>query len=94
MLSTFTRITLSVISLCMLCKSVLADEADSFWHGFHVGGYSSVDARLPRTEAAQLKLNEVSMIVTWDQGTRLKFFSELELENPISYDHHEGVNIR
>ncbi|QDC45108.1 hypothetical protein [Methylophilus medardicus] len=94
MLSTFIRVTLSVISLCVLCKSVMADEVDPFWQGFHVGGYSSIDARLPRTETATLKLNEVSMIVTWDKGTRLKFFSELELENPMVYDHHDGFNTK
>lgn len=93
-LSSLLRVTLSVISLCMLCKSVVAEEDDSFWRGFHVGGYTSIDARLPRTEAAQLNLNEVSMIVTWDQGTRVKFFSELELENPLSYDHHDGVHTK
>ena len=92
MFSTLVRVTLSVISLCMLCKPVMAEEPNSFWQGFHVGGYSSVDLRMPRTETATLKLNEVSMIVTWDQGTRLKFFSELELEDPLSYDHHQGVN--
>lgn len=94
MLSSLLRVTLSVISLCMLCKSAVAEEADAFWNAFHVGGYSSLDVRLPRTETAQLKWNEVSMIVTWDQGGRVKFFSELELEDPLSYDHHQGVNTK
>lgn len=94
MFSTLVRVTLSVISLCMLCKPVMAEEPNSLWQGFHVGGYSSIDLRMPRTETATLKLNEVSMIVTWDQGTRLKFFSELELEDPLSYDHHQGVNTK
>jgi len=87
-------LTLSVISLCMLCKPVVAEEADDFWRGFHLGGYTSMDARLPRTETSQLKLNQVSMILTWDQGTRVKFFGELELEDPLAYDHHQGINTK
>lgn len=94
MLSTLIRVTLSVISLCVLCKPVFAEDQTSFWQGFHVGGYTSTDLRVPRTEAAQLKLNEISLIVTWDQGSRIKFFSELELEDPLSYDHHQGVNTK
>ncbi len=90
MFSTLVRVTLSVISLCMLCKSAMAEEVDAFWNAFHVGGYSSIDMRLPRTESAQLKWNEVSMIVTWDQGGGVKFFSELELKAPLAYDHPRG----
>jgi len=86
------RCVLSVISLCLLCKSLMAEEDASFWQGFRVGGYSSIDLRIPRTETTQLKWNELSMIVTWDQGTRLKFFSELELENPLSYNRHQGLH--
>lgn len=92
--SKLIRGVLSVISLCMLCKSVAAEEAASLWEGFQVGGYSSVDLRVPRTATTQLKLNELSLITTWDQGTRLKFFSELELENPLTYDHHQGLNTK
>ncbi len=88
----FFRVVVSVISLCVLCKPLFAEEHASFWEGFRVGGYSSADLRIPRTEPTQLKLNEISMIVTWDQGTRVKFFSELELENPVSYDHHLGLH--
>lgn len=100
MLSSFSRVVLSirvmlsVISLSMLCKPVVAEDLDAFWNAFHVGGYTSADIRVPRTQSTQFTLNQISMITTWDQGGRVKFFSELELEDPLSYDHHQGVNTK
>lgn len=91
---TFLRpwLLLSVICLPMLCKPLFAEEAADFWQAFRLGGYSSGDIRIPRDESAALTLNEVSMIVTWDRGTRLTFFGELELENPLDYTGERGLN--
>jgi len=83
---------LSVICLSGLCKPLQADEAGDFWQAFQLGGYSSGDLRLPRDETAALTLNEVSMIVTWNRGSRLTFFSELELENPLAFEGGHGLN--
>lgn len=88
-----TKLLRFACGLCMLtCQQGFAESAPDFWQGFRLGGYSSTDLQLPRTESARFKLNELSMILTWDQGTRVKFFSELELENPVSYDHKQGLN--
>lgn len=92
MFTMILRCAVSVISLCLLCKPLQAEEETSFWQGFRVGGYTSIDLRVPRTETSQLKWNELSMIVTWDQQTRVKFFSELELENPLTYNRHQGLH--
>lgn len=83
---------ISVICLRMLCKPLLAEETADFWQAFRIGGYSSADLRIPRDETAALTLNEVSLIVTWNRGSRLTFFSELELENPLAYTEKRGLN--
>lgn len=90
MVTKFLRIAVSLIAV-LVWRHSLADEAPTdFWQGFRLGGYSSVDLRIPRTETTQLRLNEISMILTWDQNTRFKFFGELELEDPIRYQRRPG----
>ena len=88
------RCAVSVISLCLMCKPLLAEEELSFWQGFRLGGYTSVDLHVPRTETTRLNWNELSMIVTWDQNTRVKFFGELDLENVATYTHRQGLDFR
>jgi len=94
MFTILLRCAVSVISLCLLCKPLLAEEDSSFWQGFRVGGYTSVDLRVPRTEPARANWNELSMIVTWDKNTRIKFFGELDLEDVASYTHRQGFDFR
>lgn len=88
------RCAVSVISMCMMCKPLLAEEESSFWEGFRVGGYTSVDLHVPRTESTRLNWNELSMIVTWDKNSRIKFFGELDLENVATYTHKQGLDFR
>lgn len=92
MLSNFMRKTLAFLCLSGVSLSTLAGEADDFWQGFHLGGYSSGDLHVPRTEPTTLKLNEISLIVTWEQNSRFKFFGELELEEPLAYSAKNGVH--
>jgi len=76
----------SVASLLCLCKPVMADSSDSWLDGFNVGGYSSAGLTLERNQEARAALNEVSLLVTWNGDSRLSFFGELELENPLSWN--------
>ena len=76
----------SVASLLCLCKPALADSTDSWLDGFNVGGYSSAGLTLERDQEARAALNEVSLLVTWNGDSRLSFFGELEIENPLSWN--------
>lgn len=67
-----------------------AEGADDFWAGFHFGGYTSVGLEVPRSSSAQLSLNELSLILTWDNETRTKFFGEFELEEPLYWNESQG----
>jgi hypothetical protein len=82
----FVIIFTSLASLMGLCKPVFADNTASWLDGFNVGGYSSAGLTLERDQEARAALNEISLIVTWNNDSRLSFFGELELENPLSWN--------
>lgn len=94
MFTILLRCVAGVISLCISCQPSFAEDESSFWDGFRLGGYTSVDLRIPRTETSKLNWNEFSMIVTWDKGTRVKFFGELDLEDIASYTNRQGLDFR
>lgn len=79
----------SVASLIGLCKPVLADDSPNWIDGFNVGGYASAGLTLPRDDSAHAALNEVSLLVSWNGDSRWHFFSELELEEPLTWNDDE-----
>ena len=94
----FIVIFSSLASLLCLCKPVLANDTSIWADGFNIGGYASAGLTLERNEEAQATLNEVSILLTWNGDTRWRFFSELELENPLSWNgdrkfHTKGSHI-
>lgn len=80
----------SVALLLLLCKAASADESagedNRFFDAFRIGGYTSAGITLPRDEQATAAINEISLIVTWENESRFKFFGELELEDPLTWD--------
>lgn len=88
----------SVALLLLLCKAANADEStrtdDGFFDGFKIGGYASAGITLPRDEASSVTLNEISLILSWENESRFKFFGELELEKPVSWDGHNQFNTK
>lgn len=83
----------SVALLAMVCKIAHADEtidgtvAES--SGFKLGGYSSTSITAPRKGNTEFNLNEISLLLSWDNDARLKFFGELELERPLSWNENK-----
>jgi hypothetical protein len=69
-----------------LCKHASADEATSWTDNFKLGGYSSAAIILHRDQEAEAAINEVSLILTWQNDSRLSFFGELELERPLAWN--------
>ena len=58
----------------------------------NVGGYSSARLQQNRHGKSEAALDEISLIFTWDNQDRVKFFAEIELENPLSW--REGGALR
>jgi hypothetical protein len=82
------RFILSVTSLLLLCKLAVAEEAQppTLDSGLSIGGYSSLSIKAPRDSATELALDNLSLIAHWEGESRLKFFSELELEHPFIWN--------
>jgi hypothetical protein len=86
-------IALSVALLAMVCKIAHADEAAEETinepSGFELGGYLSASITAPRKGNTEFNLNEISLLLSWDNNARLKFFGELELERPLSWNENK-----
>lgn len=86
----FTVFIIGSLALSIvLCKPVFADEKSDWMEGFKLGGYSSAGITIHREETAEAALNEVSLLLSWSNDSRLSFFSELELERPLSWEDDE-----
>lgn len=89
------RFVISVTSLLLLCKPAFAQEPETvptLLDGFSVGGYASASLIVPRNSSVEAALNEVSLIVRWEGDSRFKFFGELELERPLSWNDNTRFN--
>ncbi len=90
----------SVTSLLVLCKSAWAEDEISsaqavpatFIDGFSLGGYSSASLVIPRNQSVEAAIDEISLILRWENDGRFKFFGELELERPISWNDNERIS--
>lgn len=94
MFKRFICVIASVTSLFGLCKPAGAEDDSNFTDNFHLGGYSSAGIELPRDSKARAFVNELSLILTWENESRLKFFGEFELEEPLSWNHAQGLTTR
>lgn len=88
----------SVALLMLLCKAAYAEDATpsakGFMDGFRLGGYTSAGINVPRESETTAAINEISLILTWENESRFKFFSELELESPLSWDDANKFNTK
>jgi len=82
----------SVALLATLCNIAHADESADDASGFQLGGYASAGITAPRKGNTEFNLNEISLLLSWDNNARLKFFSELELERPLSWNENKHFN--
>ncbi len=72
----------------------VAEDADSNYRlgngysvgntGIRLGGYASAEIGAPRKAPKYFDVNDLSLFLTWDNGSRLRFFSELEMGDAVS----------
>lgn len=82
----------SVALLATLCKAAYADSAVADSSNFKLGGYSSASINIPRQNSTQFQLDDISLMLSWENDGRLKFFSELELERPLTWNEDKHFN--
>jgi len=85
-------VVFSVAAALPPCNPVLADAAlPEEGPGFSLGGYSSAGVQLHPGGHAEAALNEVSLILNWDGGGRLRAFAEFEVEKPLFWEEGESL---
>jgi hypothetical protein len=62
--------------------------------GIHLGGYGSARISGLGSEPWKLEISDLSLFVTWDNGSRLRFFSELEVEDTLTAGEHQGLTTK
>lgn len=75
-----------VVTLSM--RQAVADELvePSFLENFNLGGYSSAEVNVHPGGKTEGAINEVGLIVSWENGSRFRFLSELDLDRPLSFN--------
>lgn len=78
-----------IILLLMLTEYVKASEDNTFYDQLNVGGFSSAAITLHRDAKAEAAINELNLLLSWNNHSRLSFFSELEIERPLAWNDNE-----
>lgn len=62
--------------------------------GFNLGGYASVVFANDRQSPWRLSTDDLSLFIRWEGDSRWRLFSELDLEDPLSYTPDDGLTTR
>lgn len=82
----------SVALLVILCKAAYAEETSPALDGFKLGGYSSASITVPRKGNTEAQMDDISLMLSWENDGRFKFFGELELERPLAWNEDKRFN--
>lgn len=77
------------VLLMAMTQCAQANESNALLEQFKVGGFSSAGITLHRDAEAEAAINELSLLITWNNLDRLSFFSELEIERPLAWNDSE-----
>lgn len=62
--------------------------------GIRLGGYASTHLNGFGETPWAFDISDLSLFVTWDNGSRLRFFSEVEAEDAMSAGEHQGLTTK
>ncbi|MGZ8257951.1 MAG: hypothetical protein ACXWTR_02110 [Methylotenera sp.] len=79
------------IALSISKPAAAETDAPSPWENFNLGGYSSAGINVHPGGKTDGALNEVSLILSWENSSRFRFFSELGLERPLTFHEDDTV---
>lgn len=97
----FTLFKLFAVALSIASMSVAADDADKAYRlgsgyavgetGLLIGGYANAQIGVPRSAPWHFEASDLSLFLTWDNGSRLRFFSELEVNDVLTANQYESL---
>jgi hypothetical protein len=79
-------IATSVASAFLACNQAFAAESSDSENNFSFGGYASAGVQIHPGGHTEAALNEVSLLFNWDGKGRLRLFSEIEVEKPLTWE--------
>lgn len=62
--------------------------------GINLGGYTSASFEHDKHQSDQLGLDDLSLFVHWENDGKFRLFSEIDLENSLSYDEGAGFTTK
>lgn len=57
--------------------------------GWRIGGYASTEIEMPRRLPWNFSVSDLSLFLSWENGSRLRFFSELEAGDLFTAGEHQ-----
>jgi len=57
--------------------------------GWRIGGYASTEVDMPRRLPWNFSVSDLSLFLSWENGSRLRFFSELEAGDLLTAGEHQ-----
>lgn len=85
-------IGITLISQYMCLGHTQAEESSNWLSNLNLGIYSSADLTFDRDSQTNAGLNEVSFWLSTNSDSRWQFFSEIEIEDPVSWDNQQKFN--
>jgi hypothetical protein len=80
---TFFNLVVTVLSMASIVATAATDDADSAYRlgsgysigetGVRIGGYANAGISVPHAEPWHFKAHDLSLFLTWDNGSRLHF---------------------
>lgn len=90
----FLLVATSVFLALLTCNPAQAGGEAGTGGGFHLGGYTSAAINLLPGGKAQAEVKDLSLFLSWDGNGRWRFFSEAEVENPLTWEEGSSLTAR
>ena len=76
------------LTIVMSMQSAFAADADkaSPWENFSLGGYSNAEMNVHPGGKVEGAINEIGILLSWENNSRLRFLAELDIDRPISFN--------
>jgi len=101
---TLFNLLVTLLSFVSISETAVANEVDGGYRlgtgylagetGLRIGGYASTQFSVPRAAPWSFDVSDLSLFLTWDNGSRLHFFSELEVGELLSAGSHKSLGIQ
>jgi hypothetical protein len=77
----------SVAIVLSMGSGLAAEESTpSIWNNFSVGGYSSAALNMHPGGSTEGAINEIGLLLSWENESRFRFLTELDLDRPLSFN--------